>query len=62
MGARLGALLLLRRLGSAFRNLFKMTADLVFGAAEFPKSLLDLLDGRQGFRVLESVVVLFHGG
>ena len=62
MGAILTALLLLGRLGSAFCHLFKMMADLLFGAAKLPKSLLDLLDGRQGLCVLECVVVLFHGG
>jgi hypothetical protein len=62
MGAILTALLLLGRLGSAFCHLFKMMADLLFGAAKLPKSLFDLLDGRQGLCVLECVVVLFHGG
>ena len=38
-----------------------MTADLLFGAAELPKSLLNLLDGRRGFYILECVVVLFVG-
>ena len=36
--------LLLRRLSSTLGYLVKMTADLLFGAAEFPKSLLNLLD------------------
>jgi hypothetical protein len=47
---------------SALRQLIKMTADLLFGAAELPKSLLNLLDGRRGLYILECVVVLFHVG
>ena len=53
---------LAERLGSALRQVLDMTRDLLFGAAEFPKTLLDLLDvRRRGFIRLECVVILFHG-
>jgi hypothetical protein len=45
MGAVLTALLLFGWPRSASRQLIEMPADLLFGAAKFPKSLLDLFDG-----------------
>jgi hypothetical protein len=54
--------LLLGRLSSALGYLVKMPADLLFSAAQFSKSLLDLFDGRRGLYGLEGVVVLFHVG
>ena len=52
--------LLLGGLSSAFSHLVEMTADLLFGAAQLSKSLLNLLDARWGFYWLVGVVVLFH--
>jgi hypothetical protein len=44
MGAILTGLLLCSRLSSALGYLVKVTADLLFGAAELSKPLLNILD------------------
>jgi hypothetical protein len=46
----------------ALGHLIQVTADLLFSAAKFPQTLLDLFDGRGRVYGLECVVVLFHGG
>ena len=46
----------------ALGHLIQVTADLLFGAAKFPQTLLDLFDGRGRVYRLECVIVLFHGG